>query len=70
MDQNGVFDGFMPSITDIVISRPTASITSSGDLINVHCITIKTLEQEHIYSIQPDDLQKLYFLILKVLVKD
>lgn len=70
MEDNGVFDGFMPSITDVIISKPTASITSNGDLVEVHCITVKTLDQEHIYSIKPDDLQKLYFLILRVLVKD
>jgi hypothetical protein len=68
MSDDGVFDGFMPAISDITISKPTASITSNGDLLNVHCITIKAADQEYIFSIQPQDLQKLYFLILKSLL--
>jgi len=68
MADDGIFDGFMPAITDISISKPTASITSNGDLINVHCVTIKTMDNEHVFSIQPSDLQKLYFLVLKSLL--
>jgi len=62
-----MFDGFMPTITDISISKPTASITSNGDLVDVHCVTIKTLEKEQVFSIAPDNLSKVFFLILKVL---
>lgn len=62
-----MFDGFMPTITDISISKPTASITSNGDLVDVHCVTIKTLEREYVFSIAPDNLSKIFFLILKVL---
>jgi hypothetical protein len=67
MENNGMFDGFMPTITDISISKPTASITSNGDLVDVHCVTIKTLEKEQVFSIAPDNLSKVFFLILKVL---
>ena len=62
-----MFDGFMPTITDISISRPTASITSNGDLVDVHCVTIKTLEKEYIFSISPENLYKVFFLLMKVL---
>ena len=68
MSDGGVFDGFMPAISDVTISKPTASITSNGDLINVHCVTIKAGDKEYVFSIQPGDLQKLYFLILKTLM--
>jgi hypothetical protein len=68
MNSDGVFDGFMPGITDILISKQTPSITSNGELLNVHCITIKANEKEYIFSIQPENLQKLYFLILKALI--
>ena len=68
MSQDGVFDGFMPAITDINISKSTPSITSNGDLLNVHCVTIKAADKDYIFSIQPQDLQKLYFLILKSLL--
>jgi len=67
MDSTNPFDGFMPQITNVIISRPTVSITSSGDLLNVHCVTVKTLEKEYVFSISPSDLAKLYFLILKIL---
>ena len=67
MENNGMFDGFMPTITDISISKPTASITSNGDLVDVHCVTIKTLEKEQVFSIAPDNLSKVFFFILKVL---
>lgn len=67
MENNGAFDGFMPTITNVSISQLTSSISSNGDLINVHCITIKTLEKEYVFSISPNDLNKLYFLILRVL---
>ncbi len=68
MADDGVFDGFMPAITDITISKPTPSITSNGDLTNVHCVTIKTVQHEYVFSIQPQDLQRLHFLILKSLL--
>lgn len=68
MTDDAVFDGFMPTVTDVIISKPTASITSNGDLINVHCVTIKTVDKEYVFSMQPQDLQKLHFLILKCLL--
>lgn len=68
MNNDGIFDGFMPAISDISVSKPTTSITSNGDLVNVHCITIKANEKEYVFSIQPNDLQKLCFLIFKVLM--
>jgi hypothetical protein len=68
MNTDGVFDGFMPTITDVTISKETPSITSKGDLMSVHCVTIKANEKEYIFSIQPENLQKLYFLILKTLI--
>jgi hypothetical protein len=67
MENSGMFDGFMPTITDVSISKPTASITSNGDLLDVHCVTIKTLEKEYIFSISPEKLNKVFFLIMKVL---
>ncbi len=67
MDNNGMFDGFMPSVTNVSISKLTSSITSNGDLVMVHCMTVKTLEKEYIFSISSEDLAKFYFLILKTL---
>lgn len=68
METSGPFDGFMPLINDVVISGKTASITSEGELVDVHCLTIKTQEKEYVFSMLPADMQKLYFLLIKVLV--
>jgi hypothetical protein len=69
MENSGVFDGFMPTIVDISISKPTSSITSSGELTNVHCITITTADKkQYVFSMSPMDLYKLYFLLIKILV--
>lgn len=67
MENNNIFDGFMPSINDVSISKISSSITSNGDLVMVHCVTIKTLEKEYVFSISPENLAKFYFLILKTL---
>jgi len=31
-------------------------------------LTVKTLEKDYVFSVLPNDLQKLHFLILKVLM--
>ena len=68
MSEEGVFNGFMPTISDVTISKEIPSITSEGNVINVHCVTIKTKEKEYVFSIYPEDMKKLYFLILKTLL--
>ena len=69
MDSTSSFDGFMPTIVDISISKPTSSITSSGALANVHCVTITTADKkQYVFSMSPIDLYKLYFLLIKILV--
>lgn len=68
MGDNLFFDGFMPAITSVSISQKTSSISSDGDLIDVHCVTINSNEKEYIFSISPSDLQRLHFLILKCLL--
>jgi hypothetical protein len=68
MNEDVFFDGFMPLIDGVTISSQMQSISSSGDLVNINCIKIKTVDgTEYVFSIIPEDLQKLYFLILKTL---
>ena len=38
MQTGGPFDGFMPMITDVIISGKTASITSDGQLVDGHLV--------------------------------
>jgi len=63
-----IFSGFMPSIKNIEITNQTSMISSNGDLVLGHIVKI-TLgdEQEMFFSVTEDQLQKLYFLILKIL---
>ena len=63
-----IFSGFMPSIKNIEITNQTSMISTNGDLILGHIVKI-TLgdEQEIFFSTNEDQLQKLYFLILKIL---
>lgn len=63
-----VFSGFMPAMKNIQITDQTPMITADGSLINGHIVKI-TLgdDSEIILSVMEDQLQKLFFLILKVL---
>ena len=66
MDQ--VFSGFMPAMKNIEITNQTSMITTDGSLINGHIIKITLGDnQEIILSTTEDQLQKLFFLILKIL---
>ena len=63
------FSGFMPLINCISISTETNSISSNGDLVQIHAIKITTADNsEYMFSITPEDLSKLHFLILKGLI--
>ncbi len=39
-----IFDGFMPMIKNITLSSSTNSLGSNGELIAVHCVTVRTVE--------------------------
>jgi hypothetical protein len=63
-----VFSGFMPAMKNIEITNQTSMITTDGSLINGHIIKITLGDnQEIILSTTEDQLQKLFFLILKIL---
>jgi hypothetical protein len=63
------FSGFMPLINSISISTETNSISSNGDLVQIHAIKITTVDNaEYVFSITPADLSRLHFLILKGLI--
>jgi hypothetical protein len=63
-----VFSGFMPAMKNIEITNQTSMITTDGSLIKGHIINIILGDnQEIILSTTEDQLQKLFFLILKIL---
>ncbi len=71
MDSIGSFDGFMPVIQNISISSTTQSLGSNGEIVDVNCIKITTVEgKDFIFSITPLDLHKLNLLIVKALLSD
>jgi hypothetical protein len=66
-----MFDGFMPLIKNVTVSSLTNSLASSGELIDVHCIKIQTVEgHDFVFSMASHDLYRLNLLIMKTLMID
>jgi hypothetical protein len=64
------FAGFMPAIKNIEITPSTSMITTEGSLINGHVVKLTFGDdKEVIFSTTEDQLQKLFFLILKTINK-
>ena len=69
-DDFTIFDGFMPLVENIVVSAKTNSIGSDGSLIEIHCLKMILADKtEHVFSIHPNDLEKLLVTIMKALVR-
>jgi hypothetical protein len=67
MQQND-FDGFMPSLHDVELTEKTSMITTEGDLIDGHIIKLSLGDDTQVIcSATVDQLQKLFFLLLKTL---
>jgi hypothetical protein len=67
MSEENSFDGFMPMIDGVNITPSISMINTDGDLIKAHSIKIATRDGvEYVFSIDPNDLMKLFFLIMKV----
>lgn len=68
MSEDGLFDGFMPMIDEVILSKSTSMINTNGELVNAHSIKIKTRDGlESFYSIESENLMRLFFLIMKSL---
>lgn len=68
MSQDNGFEGYMPSLHNIEISSTTPMITTEGDLINGHTVKLSLGDSsEVVFSCTEDQLQKIFFLILKTL---
>lgn len=62
------FSGFMPALKNIEITPPTSMITTEGGLLSGHVIKITFgNEEELVFSASEEQLQKIFFLILKVI---
>lgn len=62
------FEGFMPSLQGIEVSASTSMITTDGDLIEGHTIKVSLGDNsEVVFSCTQEQLQGLFFLILKTL---
>jgi hypothetical protein len=61
------FAGFMPAVKNIEITPSTSMITTEGGLINGHIFKITFGDgSQSLFSVSDEQLQKLFFLILKV----
>jgi hypothetical protein len=64
------FSGYMPKVHKIELSSPHSMITNEGGLIKAHTLKMVVGENEEVfYSLTTEDLQKLYFTILKILTE-
>jgi len=64
------FAGFMPAMKNIEITPSTSMITTEGGLIKGHVIKLTFGDnQEMVFSTTEEQLQKLFFLILKTVNK-
>ncbi len=62
------FSGFMPAVKNIEITPPTSMITTEGGLISGHIFKVTFGDgSETVFSASDDQLQRLFFLILKVI---
>jgi hypothetical protein len=62
------FSGFMPALKNIEITPSTSMITTEGGIMTGHIIKV-TLgnDEEVVFSVGEDQLQKIFFLILKII---
>lgn len=61
------FDGFMPMISQVTISEADTMISTDGDLVKAHTVSITTKNGDsYIFSMDPVDLMRLSFLLLKI----
>jgi hypothetical protein len=62
------FSGFMPALKNIEITPSTSMITTEGGIMTGHIIKV-TLgnDEEVVFSVGEDQLQKMFFLILKII---
>lgn len=65
------FSGFMPMIGQVNVSEAIQMLSTEGDLVKAHTIRITTKEgNEYVFSIDPSDLMRLTFLLLRIAGND
>lgn len=70
-ETNDSFSGFMPMINQITITPETTMLSTEGELIKAHTITVTTREGDsYVFSMENYSLMKLFFLIPKVIEND
>lgn len=61
-------DGFVPSLESFEITPELSMITTDGNLIQGHNVRLVLKDgSDIVFSLTTEDLQKLFFLILKTL---
>lgn len=62
-----IFSGFMPMLSQVTVSEPTSMIATNGELIKAHTLNLVTKTGDsYLFSMDPNDLMRLAFLLLKV----
>lgn len=61
------FSGFMPMISYVNVSEAATMISTEGELVRAHTFNLVTKNGDnYVFSIDPVDLMRLTFLLLKV----
>jgi len=67
--QDKDLDGFVPSLESFEITPQLSMITTDGDLIEGHNVRLILRDGSNIvFSLSVQELQKLFFLIMKTLL--
>lgn len=65
-DENS-FDGFMPMISYVNVSEASVMLDTEGNLTRAHTVNIVTKSGDnYVFSMDPVDLMRLAFLLIKV----
>lgn len=65
-NQDG-FSGFMPMIHQVNVGQAISMIDTEGNLVKAHSVNIVTKNGDsYVFSMDPVDLMKLAFLLIKV----
>lgn len=66
-DNQEIFSGFMPMVSQISLSTENSMLGTEGQIIKAHEFKVTTRDnKDYVFSIENVDLMRLYFLIMKI----
>jgi hypothetical protein len=66
-NQTNEFSGFMPMISYVNVSESATMLSTEGELVRAHTVNVVTKTGDnYVFSMDPVDLMRLAFLLIKV----